>query len=523
MTAPLIGVTTYRTHNRYGHPQICLSEAYVASLAQAGALPVLVPLGLSEPALDELVSRLDGMLFSGGGDVEPERYGSQPHPLVDNVDLDRDRVELHLLQKVLAAGQPFLGICRGLQVINIGLGGTLYEDILDQKPGSLRHSTPDDLPRYHLAHPVRLEPNSQLSKILAHPEIQVNSQHHQGIRRLANGLKPTAYAPDGIIEAFEISQLPLRSGGTVAPRMAARAPPDAGAFLLFCRGMQPEVTTQNSPVGLFNSGVGGLSVIRSIWIELPDEDLLFLADQAHVPYGPRPLEEVRQFAKEITRFLLDQGAKLIVVACNAASAAALQYLRQTFPQTTFVGMEPAVKPAVEHSQSKVVAVLATPATFQGQLYASLVDRFAAGTLLLQHTCPGLVAQIEAGDLDGSSTRHILEEALRPMLAQGADTVVLGCTHYPFVIPLIQQIVGPDVRVIDPAPAVARQVRYVLETQDLCCHSPINKSPAADINPIVRTQFLTTGDASRFQTALSHLLGVQANTTRIKWMDGRLVM
>jgi glutamate racemase len=287
--------------------------------------------------------------------------------------------------------------------------------------------------------------------------------------------------------------------------------------------MQLEVTTQNSPVGLFDSGVGGLSVIRSIWIELPDEDLLFLADQTHVPYGPRPLEEVRQFAKEITRFLLDQGAKLIVVACNAASAAALQYLRQTFPQTTFVGMEPAVKPAVEHSQSKVVAVLATPATFQGQLYASLVDRFAAGTLLLQHTCPGLVAQIEAGDLDGSSTRQILEEALRPMLAQGADTVVLGCTHYPFVIPLIQQIVGPDVRVIDPAPAVARQVRYVLETQDLCCHSPINESPAADITPIVRTRFLTTGDASRFQTALSHLLGVQAKTTRIKWIDGRLVM
>jgi glutamate racemase len=287
--------------------------------------------------------------------------------------------------------------------------------------------------------------------------------------------------------------------------------------------MQPEVTTQSSPVGVFDSGVGGLSVIRSVWTELPDEDLLFLADQAHVPYGPRPLEEVRQFAKEITRFLLDQGAKLIVVACNAASAAALQYLRQTFPQTTFVGMEPAVKPAVEHSQSKVVAVLATPATFQGQLYASLVDRFAAGTLLLQHTCPGLVAQIEAGDLDGSSTRQILEEALHPMLAQGADTVVLGCTHYPFVIPLIQQIVGPEVRVIDPAPAVARQVRYVLETQDLCRHSPIDESLAADINPIVRTRFLTTGDASRLQTALAHLLGVQAKTNRIEWFDGRLVM
>jgi putative glutamine amidotransferase len=203
MTAPLIGITSYRTYNRYGHPQICLSEAYVSSLAHAGALPVLVPLGLSEPALEALVFRLDGMLFSGGGDVDPERYGSQPHPLVDNVDLDRDRVELYLLQKILAAGQPFLGICRGLQVINVGLGGSLYEDILDQRPGSLHHSTSDELPRYHLAHPVRIEANSQLIQILSHNEVQVNSQHHQGIRQLASGLKPSAYAPDGIIEAFE--------------------------------------------------------------------------------------------------------------------------------------------------------------------------------------------------------------------------------------------------------------------------------------------------------------------------------
>ena len=276
------------------------------------------------------------------------------------------------------------------------------------------------------------------------------------------------------------------------------------------------MTSQSSPLGVFDSGVGGLSVIRSIWTELPDEDLLFLADQAHVPYGPRPLEEVRRFAKEITRILLDQGAKLIVVACNAASAAALQYLRQTFPQTTFVGMEPAVKPAVEYSQSKVVAVLATPATFQGQLYASLVDRFAAGTRLLQHTCPGLVTQIEAGDLDGPITRQILEEALHPMLAQGADTVVLGCTHYPFVIPLIQQIVGPRVRVIDPAPAVARQVRRVLEMEGT---RHLSQQPYPD----ARTRFLTTGDATRLQVALSHLLGVEAKTSRIEWKNGHLAL
>ena len=233
MTAPLIGVTTYRTQNRYGYPQICLSEAYVSSLAQAGALPVLVPLGLSEPALDDLVSRLDGLLFSGGGDVEPERYGSQPHPLVDNVDLDRDRVELHLLLKTLAAGLPFLGICRGLQVINIGLGGSLYEDILDQKPGSLRHATTDELPRYHLAHSVRIETNSQLLKILSLTEVQVNSQHHQGIRQLASCLKPTAYSPDGIIEAFELPTVRYGLAVQWHPEWLQKHPPMQALFRSF--------------------------------------------------------------------------------------------------------------------------------------------------------------------------------------------------------------------------------------------------------------------------------------------------
>ncbi len=204
MTAPLIGVTTYRTFNRYDNPQLCLSEAYVSSLANAGALPVLIPLGLSETTLDAMAARLDGILFSGGGDVEPERYGSQPHPLVDNVDPDRDRVELHLFEKALAAGQPFFGICRGFQLINIALGGTIYEDIRDQKPGSLQHSTPDTLPRNYLAHRVKLEAGSRLAGILAHDEVAVTSNHHQGVRRLAEKLKPSAYAPDGILEGFEL-------------------------------------------------------------------------------------------------------------------------------------------------------------------------------------------------------------------------------------------------------------------------------------------------------------------------------
>jgi glutamate racemase len=221
-------------------------------------------------------------------------------------------------------------------------------------------------------------------------------------------------------------------------------------------------------VGIFDSGVGGLSVLRALralrpQISLP---LVYFADQAHVPYGPRPLEEVRAFSFDITRKLISMGAEIIVVACNAASAAALKSLRECFPQMPFVGMEPAVKPAAETTHTGVVGVLATPATFQGALYASVVERFGKNVRLMQSTCPGLVQQIEAGNLDGPATCKILESALQPMLAENIDTVVLGCTHYPFVIPAIRQIVGPGVRVIDPSPAVARQTVRLLSERGL---------------------------------------------------------
>lgn len=261
-----------------------------------------------------------------------------------------------------------------------------------------------------------------------------------------------------------------------------------------------------SPIGIFDSGVGGLSVLKAIRQQRPSEALLYLADQAHVPYGPRSLEEVRSFSAAITRYLLSQGAKLVVVACNAASAAALQYLRQTFPQVPFVGMEPAVKPAAEGTQSGVVGVLATPATFQGALYASVVERFAQDVILLQHTCPGLVAQIEAGNLDSTETRRILENALHPMLARGIDTVVLGCTHYPFVIPLIQEIVGTSVRVVDPAPAVARQVGRVLEARGL--HHPDREEG--------EVIYLTTGDPEQLEALLPRLVGEEGLVDRLEW-------
>jgi glutamate racemase len=274
------------------------------------------------------------------------------------------------------------------------------------------------------------------------------------------------------------------------------------------------------PIGIFDSGIGGLTVLRAIHQLLPDEPLLYLADQAHVPYGPRRLEEVRHFSEVITRYLLDRGARLVVVACNTASAAALKYLRSTFPDVPFVGMEPAVKPAAEHTRSSVVGVLATPATFQGELYASVVERFGQGVKLLQHTCPGLVAQIESGALESSETRRILEEALRPMLEQGIDTVVLGCTHYPFVIPLIQQITGQGVRVIDPALAVARQVQHLLVASNLLeLDSVMQVDMLQKPQPLL--QIITTGDPIRLESMLPGLLGDKAPVVSLTWKGGKL--
>ncbi len=279
--------------------------------------------------------------------------------------------------------------------------------------------------------------------------------------------------------------------------------------------MPNSASHRTDPIGVFDSGVGGLSVLRAIRHELPSEKIIFLGDQVHVPYGPRRLEEVRHFSEQITRFLIEQGAKLIVVACNTASAAALHTLRDLFPEMPFVGMEPAVKPAAERTQSGVVGVLATPATFQGALYASVIERFANGVNILQATCPGLVEQIENGRLEGAETWMILESALNPMMRQNIDTIVLGCTHYPFVIPMIQSIVGSQVNVIDPAPAVARQVRRLLAAGEIL--APENHLHAA--NPAA-VQLFTTGEIEKLQNLLPRLLGESFPVRQANWLENR---
>lgn len=272
------------------------------------------------------------------------------------------------------------------------------------------------------------------------------------------------------------------------------------------------MSTTKNPIGIFDSGVGGLSVLRAIRAQMLEESIIYFGDQGHIPYGPRPMEQIRGFSEAITNFLLEQGAKIIVVACNTASAAALKYLREKFPGTPFVGMEPAVKPAAEHTQTGKVGVLATPATFQGELYASVVERFANGVELFQNTCSGLVQEIEQGNLKGDETRRILEEALQPMLEKNIDTVVLGCTHYPFVIPLIQEIVGEKVRVIDPAPAVARQARRVLEAKGLKSESD---RPGG-------MRLFTSGDVEELNSLLPMLLGESVQIDKVVWQDDQHV-
>jgi glutamate racemase len=266
-------------------------------------------------------------------------------------------------------------------------------------------------------------------------------------------------------------------------------------------------------IGIFDSGVGGLSVLAAVRGRLPGAGLLYVADTTHVPYGPRALQEVRDFSFGITRFLVAEGAQVVVVACNTASAAALHELRAAYPALPFVGMEPAVKPAAEQSHTGVVAVLATPATFQGALFASVVERFAQGVEVIPQVCPGLVEQIEAGELETPRTEAMLRGWVEPLLARNIDALVLGCTHYPFVRPLLERICGPGVRVIDPSAAVARQAERVLAAT-----GGTGGGGAGEHGAVT---YYTSGPVAPFKLSLQGLGSPAGNTAGVRWVDGRL--
>lgn len=240
-------------------------------------------------------------------------------------------------------------------------------------------------------------------------------------------------------------------------------------------------------IGLFDSGVGGLAVLREVRRLLPEADLTYLADQANAPYGSRSLDEVRAIAENATKVLLDHGATTIVIACNTASAAALGVLREVHPGVVFVGMEPAVKPAVATTRSGVVAVLATPTTFDASVFDGLVGRYADGITVIAHPCPGWALAVEDGWPEGAY--EPIRAHLAPLLDAGADTFVIACTHYSFLLEVIAQACGPATTVIDPVPAVARQVARVA--------APMGSGA---------TRYLTTGDPARFAAQVTRLLG-----------------
>jgi putative glutamine amidotransferase len=230
---PLIGLTGWQTRNEKGHPSTSVSMKYTQAVAEAGGIPLIIPLGLLEEQLERLAARLDGILFTGGGDVHPGRYGSAMHPLVSEIDEDRDRVEICLIREAARGEKPFFGICRGVQAINVALGGTLYEDILDQMPGGQPHQFSGQAPRNTLAHPVRVREGSRLAGILGSPETGVNSLHHQGLRLLAPGLAPVAWAPDGLVEAVELTGHPFGLGVQWHPEWLQEHAPMRALFRAF--------------------------------------------------------------------------------------------------------------------------------------------------------------------------------------------------------------------------------------------------------------------------------------------------
>ncbi|MDR2880892.1 MAG: glutamate racemase [Azoarcus sp.] len=251
----------------------------------------------------------------------------------------------------------------------------------------------------------------------------------------------------------------------------------------------------SSPIGVFDSGVGGLSVLRHIRAELPHENLLYIADSAHAPYGGKSAEEICARALALSEFLIAQKAKTLVVACNTATAAAISMLRARF-EIPVIGMEPAVKPAVAATRSGVVGVLATTGTLQSARFAALLENYGQNVRVVTQGCPGLVECVERGELTSPETRNLLNDYVQPLLQQGADTLVLGCTHYPFLKPLIREIAGENIALIDTGTAVAQQVRRRIAAAELL-------SP--EITP-GNVRFWTTGDVEQGREVVGRLWG-----------------
>lgn len=248
------------------------------------------------------------------------------------------------------------------------------------------------------------------------------------------------------------------------------------------------------PVGLFDSGVGGLTILREVRRQLPGERCLYLADSRECPYGTKPVAEIQQRCETVVDFLVGQDAKLIVVACNAASVSALAYLRSRYA-VPFVGIVPAVKPAAKLTKVGKVGVLTTPTTAESQPLAQLIQQFTHGVTVMTQVCPGLVPLVEQGITEGPEVEELLGRYLAALLDTGVDVIVLGCTHYPFLRGAIQRLCGSGVTLVDPADAVARQLGRVLEREGLMAARGTGS-----------TCYFTTGVVSELERVLKRLTG-----------------
>lgn len=275
-------------------------------------------------------------------------------------------------------------------------------------------------------------------------------------------------------------------------------------------------------IGVFDSGIGGLSVVRELDALNLKHPLLYVADQAHTPYGYLEKSQVRIFSEGITKFLREYGAAFIVVACNTASAAALYYLRKQYPDTTFVGMEPAIKPAAEKTVTGHVAVLATSITFQGELYSRLVKRYARNIHIETVACPELVEMVERGEINTPLTRRSLEKIIEPLLDDSVDQFVLGCSHFSFLKPVIQNIVGQRAGILDPAKAVAAQTERVLTNSNTACLHEYSRADKETENN--RDEFYTTGERDSLQQMISEVLPEKrpARIRNLRWHEAALL-
>jgi len=233
MPAPLIGITTSRTLSSSNLPQIAVTEMYVRAIQQAGGMPVLLPVGLALDDLLHLRQSLHGILLSGGGDVHPDRFHGNLHPRISNIDVNRDELEIALIRLAAETSWPFFGICRGIQVINVAFGGSLFTDISEQFPGALRHDCYPDMPRDFIAHTVNIQPGSLLERAVNSSELAVNSLHHQGINQLGAGLNVQASAPDSLIEAVQLKGHPFGLGVQWHPEWLPGSPANQAIFQAF--------------------------------------------------------------------------------------------------------------------------------------------------------------------------------------------------------------------------------------------------------------------------------------------------